>query len=58
MCSQIIDKDNNAQMDSTEDIFIVWDIKEARILQDYDLLNKAIWPDWSLASSINARYIN
>lgn len=58
MCSQIVDKDNNVQMDNQEDIFIVWDIREARIVQDFDNFKNTAWPDWSLCSAINARYAN
>ena len=58
MCSQMTDKDNNIQLDSNEDIFVVWDIAMKRLVSDYDKLRFTSWPDWSLSSSLNARYVN
>ena len=58
MCCQIIDKDNNINIESHEDIFVVWDIKEVKLIQDFEQFKFTQWPDWSLSSSINARYIN
>jgi hypothetical protein len=37
---------------------VVWDIPGNKIEQDMDLFHKIHWPDWSLSSSINARYID
>ena len=58
MCSQLIDKDNNITLDSQEDIFVVWDIQKNQFVGSYDEFKNTAWPDWSLSSTINARYIN
>ena len=58
MCSQVVDKDNNIAHQFDDDIFVVWDIHNSRIEQDMEVFHKTLWPDWSLSSSINARYID
>jgi len=58
MCSQVIDKDNNISLDSAEDIFVVWDIAQNQFVSNYDMFRNTAWPDWSLSSTVNARYIN
>ena len=37
-------------------IFIIWDIALNQIVSDLDKLRGSEWPDWSLSSSIFARY--
>jgi len=59
MCSQVVDKDNNVHMEQFhEDIFVVWHIPSGEFEQDMEEFHRTIWPDWSLSSSINARYID
>ena len=68
MASQLIDRDNNIVYDqeaegisdkeAQDDIFVVWDITNSKIVTDYELFKNSSWPDWSLSSSVNARYVN
>lgn len=37
---------------------MVWDIQRNKLVGDYDSLKFVQWPDWSLSSSINGRYID
>jgi WD40 repeat protein len=57
-CAQVVDQDNNIQLEAQEDIYIVWDISIGKFVQDLESLRYAEWPDWSLSSSLNARYVN
>lgn len=58
MSSQLIDKDNNIALDANQDIFVIWDIQQGKLLNDFDSFRFVKWPDWSLSSAVNARYIN
>lgn len=55
----MIDKDNNIQLEyALEDIYVVWDISKGLLVNDYSSLSTTLWPDWSLSSSLNVRYVN
>lgn len=58
MASQLIDKDNNISVENRQDIFVIWDIQQGKIVNDYESFRFVAWPDWSLCSAINARYVN
>ena len=45
-------------MENTEDVFFIWDLKDAKIFSDFDAFKNVTWPDWCLSSLVNARYIN
>ena len=40
---------------NVEDIIIVWNIKQGKVVVDFDTVRDINWPDWSIAPSINAR---
>ena len=54
----MIDKDNNVIIEAMEDIFVVWDISKSTLVNDMEQFKATKWPDWSMSSCINARYIN
>lgn len=59
MCAQVVDKDNCVQPEMFgEDIYVVWDIQKNKFESDMETFHRTIWPDWSMSSFINARYID
>jgi uncharacterized protein with WD repeat len=40
---------------NVKDIIVVWNIKQGKIVTDFDSVRDVHWPDWSIAPSINAR---
>lgn len=34
---------------------MVWNIKQGKVVSDFDTIRDVNWPDWSIAPSINAR---
>ena len=56
-CALMVDQDNNVMLESLDDIFLVWDIHQGGLIYNYDLLEHVEWPNWSLSSSVNARYV-
>lgn len=41
---------------NAEDCFVIWDIANNLMVQNFEQLGNTKWPEWSMAPAINARY--
>jgi len=59
MTAQVVDKDNSVQPELFgEDVYVIWDIQKNKFEDDMEVFHRTIWPDWSMSSFINSRYID
>jgi len=61
MCVQTINHeciiDTSTYKSGENNIFVVWDIQANQLFTNFETLKTQQWPEWSMAPSINARYL-
>jgi uncharacterized protein with WD repeat len=59
MCVQKVNHEcviDHKNYSAQEDIFVIWDIRNNRMVSNFESIANTKWPEWTMAPAINARF--